>query len=296
MLRVTEVVKYYDEFLALDHVAMQINKGSVYGLVGPNGAGKTTLIKIIAGIYQADQGKILLENVSIYDNKQIKQRLVYISDDLYFYPMYSTKQMARFYGRMYQTFDWERYNKIKDVLSIDEKKAIGQLSKGMKKQVAFWLSICLKPDMLILDEPVDGLDPVMRRQIWSLLMDDVVTRQMTVLISSHNLRELEDVCDYVGIMHQGKIILERDLDDLKMDIHKVQCAFEKPVEKIDLTLLKEEKTGSVYSLIVRGKKEQVVSKLEEYNPYFVDFIPLTLEEIFIYEVGGKGYESKKLFL
>lgn len=205
--------------------------------------------------------------------------------------------MAKFYEELYDTFDTDRFCRIGELLELDVNKKISQLSKGMKKQVAFWLGICTRPDVMILDEPVDGLDPVMRRQIWSLLLQDVAERNMTVIVSSHNLRELEDVCDFVGILHKGKVLVERELDEMKSDIHKVQVALKD--WDADLSLLsplKESRLGTVRTLIVKGSKGEIEEKLNPYEPSVLDFVPLTLEEIFIYEIGGEGYEIKDLIL
>lgn len=300
MIKANDITKSYGDFKALDNVTMHVKKGSVYGLVGPNGAGKTTLIKVLTGIYKPDNGLVTVLDKPIFENNEVKQRVAYISDDLYFYPMYSTKQMAAFYADTYEDFSYERYEKIKKVLKINEKARLSKLSKGMRKQVAFWLAISTKPDVMILDEPVDGLDPVMRRLIWSILMQDVADREMTVLISSHNLRELEDVCDHVGIIHEGKIMIERDLDHMKSDIHKIQIAFENTEKNFSLpdsvTMLKEEFVGRVKTLILKGEKELIREVLMEYKPIFIEFIPLTLEEIFIYELGGMGYEDQRIEL
>ena len=297
MIRTENLTKFYEAFKALDDVNMTVKKGSIYGMVGPNGAGKTTLLKIMAGVYRQNKGELVIDEEPVEDNELLKQRVCFISDELFYFTMATVKSMADFYADMYKAFDWDRFEKIQGLLKIDVKKKISQLSKGMKKQVAFWLAICTRPDVLILDEPVDGLDPVMRRQIWSLLLQDVAERAMTVVVSSHNLRELEDVCDYVGILHEGRLLLERDLDELKSDIHKVQVAFEEePVNLSHLGSLKITRTGSVYTIIIRGDKEKVEELLSPHKPMFTDFIPLTLEEIFIYEIGGEGYEVTNLIL
>lgn len=283
--------------MALDHVDIHVRKGSVYGLVGPNGAGKTTLLKILTGVYRQSAGAVSVMDEVVEDNERLKQKISFIPDDLYYFPLATVKSMAEFYHDMYEVFDMERFNKIRDLLGIAVDKKISQLSKGMKKQVAFWLAICTKPDVMILDEPVDGLDPVMRRQIWSLLLQDVAEREMTVLVSSHNLRELEDVCDYVGILHRGQLLLERDLDEMKTDIHKIQVAFNEGVKELGfLNPLKTMAVGSVQTLIVRGTREEIEGSLVELEPAVLDFIPLTLEEIFIYEIGGQGYEVTNILL
>lgn len=297
MIRTEKLTKCYGDFMALDHVDIHVRKGSVYGLVGPNGAGKTTLLKILTGVYRQSAGAVSVMDEVVEDNERLKQKISFIPDDLYYFPLATVKSMAEFYHDMYEVFDMERFNKIRDLLGIAVDKKISQLSKGMKKQVAFWLAICTKPDVMILDEPVDGLDPVMRRQIWSLLLQDVAEREMTVLVSSHNLRELEDVCDYVGILHRGQLLLERDLDEMKTDIHKIQVAFNEGVKELGfLNPLKTMAVGSVQTLIVRGTREEIEGSLVELEPAVLDFIPLTLEEIFIYEIGGQGYEVTNILL
>lgn len=301
MIEVMGVTKKYGDFVALSNVNLSIKKGSVYGLVGANGSGKTTLIKTIMGVFTQENGEITMEGQKINNNPQVKDRIFYVPDDLFFFSMYSVKRMAKFYAGIYSVFDWDRYHKIKEILRIDENKRINQLSKGMKKQVALWLGICVKPDLMILDEPVDGLDPVMRRQIWSLLMQDVSSREMTVLVSSHNLRELEDICDTVGILHAGQVLLQRELDDLKGDIHKVQIAFAEEKPEFDFAVfpfkvMKSSHVGRVYSFVIRGKEEDIEREFAIYQPMFIDFIPLSLEEIFIYEIGGQGYEIQNILL
>lgn len=297
MITTTELTKFYGDFCALKDVSIHVRKGSIYGLVGPNGAGKTTLLKILTGVYRQNSGDVHILEQAIEDNEGLKQRITFIPDELFYFAMATVKSMADFYADIYDVFDYQRFNKIQKLLGIPVDKKISQLSKGMKKQVAFWLAICTKPDVLILDEPVDGLDPVMRRQIWSLLLQDVAEREMTVMVSSHNLRELEDVCDYVGILHEGRLLLERDLDEMKSDIHKIQVAFKgADADLSDLLPLKEMSIGSVRTLIVRGTRAHIEAQLQIHEPVVLDFIPLTLEEIFIYEIGGEGYEVTNILL
>ncbi len=296
MIKTEALTKRYGTFLALDQVAINVPKGSIYGLVGPNGAGKTTLLKILTGVYRQSSGNVSIMGENVEDNEMLKQRICFIPDELYYFPMATIKSMAAFYRDIYDVFDMERFSKIQKILGIQVDKKISQLSKGMKKQVAFWLAICTKPEVLILDEPVDGLDPVMRRQIWSLLLQDVAERNMTVLVSSHNLRELEDVCDYVGILHGGQLLLERELDEMKSDIHKIQVAFDKEVDVSFLEPLKSSALGSVKTLIVRGSRAEIEDLVVDHRPVLLDFIPLTLEEIFIYEIGGQGYEVSNILL
>ncbi len=296
MIETKNLTKKYGDFKALDNVNMHVPKGSIYGLVGPNGAGKTTLLKILTGVFNATSGESFIDEKKVEDIDDRKQNICFISDDLYYFPTATIKNMADLYKNMYKNFDEDRFMKISKVIDIDVKTKISSLSKGMKKQVAFWLAITTKPDVLILDEPVDGLDPIMRKQIWSIVVQDVAERGMTVLISSHNLRELEDVCDYVGILHKGKLVIERDLNEMKTDTHKLQLSFEKDVDLSGLDLLHSSKIGRVHTVILKGDKNEVISQINQFNPVIVDFIPLSLEEIFIYEIGGKGYEFKDIII
>jgi len=291
MISVRNVTKTFNEIKALDNVDMNVPAGTVYGLVGSNGAGKTTLIRHLAGIYRQDSGNVCIDDLEVYESNSVKVRTGLIPDEVYFYPQSSTLDMANFLSGIYPSFDREYYKELAKAFPINEKQAIGRMSRGMQKQSAFWLTIACRFDVLLLDEPVDGLDPVMRRTVWKLLLNDVAEYGTTVVISSHNLRELEDVCDHVGIMHKGKIVLERSLSDLQSDVYKINIAFENdlPDEIPDLQVLHRTKTGKLYTLIVRGDKEDVTGKLQRFSPTFIDILPLTLEEIFIYEMGGEDY-------
>lgn len=299
MIKVDNLVKTFDGFRALDGVSLHVTKGSVYGLVGPNGAGKTTLIKHLTGIYTSDSGSSAIDGSEVFENTDVKAKTIYIGDDLYFFPSYSIEDTAKFYKDIYPTWSDERFESLKEIFKIDTKRKVRRLSKGMQKQVAFWLGICTRPEVIILDEPVDGLDPVMRRNVWRVIVQDVAEYGTTVLISSHNLRELEDVCDHVGIMHEGKIVLEKSLDDIKGNIHKIQLAFEGGFPegiRGKLQVLHTESTGRVHMVIVKGDSEEIKEKLKHFNPIICDLIPLTLEEIFIYELGGMGYAFENIIL
>ena len=297
MIQVHNLKKKFDDFQALNGVDMHVGKGDIYGLVGPNGAGKSTLIRHLTGVYKADEGEILIDGEPVFENRNIKQRMAYIPDELFYFMQADTMEMKRFYQGIYPAFDEKLFYRMQEFFpNIDVKRSIRRLSKGMQKQVAFWLAICAKPEFMILDEPVDGLDPVMRRQIWSIIMSEVAENQMTVLVSSHNLRELEDVCDHVGIMHQGKIMIERSLSDLQGNVSKIQVACQSGVPKLpeEFEVLHMSNTGRVYTLIVKGNPEDAKRALAETNPLIVDVLPLTLEEIFIYEMGGADYEVKDI--
>ncbi|MCA0972451.1 ABC transporter ATP-binding protein [Halobacillus litoralis] len=299
MIEVRSVTKTFEKETVLDDVSFSVKRGSIYGLLGSNGAGKTTLMRTIAGILKQKSGDVNVLGEPVFENESIKEKLVFLPDSLYFLPQYTVKQMARYYQGVYGTWNEERYQKLKQVFRLEEKKKISQFSKGMQRQVAFWLSLSAMPDVLILDEPFDGLDAVMRQQIRNLLIQDVAEREMTILISSHNLREVEDICDHVGILHKGQVLLERDLDDLKSDIHKVQVAFKQDQDallKRDLDILHEEKRGTVRLLFVRGDEQKVTETIKSYQPVIFDRLPLTLEEIFIYEMGGAGYAIENVLV
>lgn len=300
VIKMENVVKSFDGFHALDDFSMNVPKGAIYGLVGPNGSGKSTAMRHLTGVYRQDSGNVLLEGKPIFENPETKVRIANIPDELYYFVSASTKDMMKFYKGFYPSFDEKRYEALKDVFrTVDEKRPIRRLSKGMQKQSAFWLSICCKPDLLLLDEPVDGLDPVMRRQVWSLLMADVVERETTVLVSSHNLRELEDVCDHVGIVSKGKILVERSLSQLQDTVNKIQIAFPEGVQvdlPADLDILHQSSIGRVQTLIVREETDKVLAKLRALHPILLEAIPLSLEEIFIYELGGEDYAVREIVL
>lgn len=299
MIDVKSLSKSFGDFKALDELNIHIKQGSVYGLLGPNGSGKTTLIKHLVGIYRNESGSIKIDDKNVFDNPEAKAEIVYISDDLFYFSQYSIKEMASFYASMYPTWSWDRFNALKQVFPIDITRRVTKLSKGMQKQVAFWLGISAKPKVMILDEPVDGLDPVMRKKVWNLVLQDVAEYGTTVLVSSHNLRELEDVCDHVGILFKGKMMVEQELDNMKSDIHKIQLAYTNDVPSDifkGFDVLHQSKNGSVLQFIVRGSKDSIISRVKSTNPIIMDILPLSLEEIFIYELGGKGYEIENILI
>ena len=300
MIEARNVVKAFDGFRALDGLTMTVPRGSIYGLVGPNGAGKSTLLRHVTGIYRQDSGSVLLEGNPIYENPAAKARIASIPDELYYFLSASTRDMMRFFKGFYPRFDGVRYEALKDVFTtINEKQPIRRLSKGMQKQAAFWLALCCRPDVLVLDEPVDGLDPVMRRQVWSLVLSDVAEHGTTVLVSSHNLRELEDVCDRVGILSHGKVLVERGLSELQENLVKMQVVFQEkelPQLPADMEVLHVSHVGRIHTLIVRGNATDVTNRLAVYAPILLEALPLTLEEIFIYELGGEDYEVRDIVL
>lgn len=300
MIEIQNLSKVFDDLEAVKNVSLHIKKGSIYGLLGSNGAGKTTILKILAGIYKQDQGQVRINNEPVFENIAIKQKLIFLPDTLFFFSQYTIKQMADYYRSLYPSWSEERFQKLYEVFAIAQNKKIHRLSKGMQRQVAFWLSLSTMPDVLIMDEPIDGLDAVMRQKIKNLLVQDVANRDMTILISSHNLREVEDICDHVGILHHGEIIIEKDLDDLKSDVHKIQVAFkagETPTQLLQqLDVLYQETRGSVLLCIVRGKEDDVTAKVQAFHPVLFDLLPLTLEEIFVYEMGDVGYAIENILV
>ncbi len=300
MIEARDLVKTFEGFRALDGLSMTVPTSSVYGLVGPNGAGKSTLLRHVTGVWRQDSGTITVDGQPIYENPAVKARLANIPDDLYYFLSASTKEMAAFYRGFYPRFDMARYQALREAFpTVNEKQPIRRLSKGMQKQAAFWLSLCCRPDVLVLDEPVDGLDPVMRRQVWSLLLGDVAEYGTTVLVSSHNLRELEDVCDQVGILSRGKLLLERSLSDLQDNLVKMQVVFREralPQLPAELEVLHVSQVGRIHTLIVRGNAAEVTTRLSVFAPILMEALPLTLEEIFIYELGGEDYAVREIIL
>ena len=289
MLEMKNVTKAFGAFKALDDLSLHVPKGCVYGLVGPNGAGKTTAIRHLTGIYRPDSGTVSVDGQEMTGDPNLKERIGYISDDVFYFPAATMEDMHRFYRDMYSKFDEALYEKLKEIFPLPA-GPIRRFSKGMQKQAAFHLTLCIRPDVMILDEPVDGLDPVMRRQVMSLVLSDVAERGTTVLISSHNLRELEDVCDHVGIMNHGRMLLEKSLADMQGGTVKLQIVGEAPQ---GCQVLHESRSGRLNTFILRGSYQQVQEKCQRMNPPYFDVLPLSLEEIFIYELGGVNYEIKE---
>ena len=293
MLELRNITKTFGDFKALNDLSMTVPKGTVYGLVGPNGAGKSTAIRCMVGVYRPDCGNITMDGELIYENPALKTRIGYIPDDIFYFPSATLEEMRRFYKGLYPDFDDTLFERLYEIFDLPRKTPIRRFSKGMQKQVAFHLAICCRPDVLILDEPVDGLDPVMRRQVMSLILSDVAERGTTVLISSHNLRELEDVCDHVGIMDHGKMLLEKSLADMQGNTHKLQMVGTPPE---NLEILHESASGRLHTYIVRGSASEITEAVAAANPVYYDVLPLSLEEIFIYELGGVNYEVKNIIL
>ena len=297
MIEVKELQKSFDGFAALRGLNIHVPKGAVYGLVGPNGAGKSTVIRHLAGIYRQDGGEVLIGGQPVYENPAVKEKIAYIPDDIFYYGTATVRDMKNLCRSMIPTFSDERWEKLREAFPLQEKQGMHRLSKGMQKQAAFWIALSCCPEVILLDEPVDGLDPVMRRQVWSLLLQDVAERGTTVLVSSHNLRELEDVCDHVGIMDKGKMLLERPLAALQENTVKIQLALPDGKELPEgLDILHESRTGRLRQLILRGNAGELTAKLAACGPFFMDVLPLSLEEIFIYELGGEDHAIRNILL
>ena len=293
MIDLQNVTKTFDSFKALDELNMFVPKGAVYGLVGPNGAGKSTAIRCLLGVYRPDSGTIALDGQPVYETPAVKARIGSIPDEIFFFPSATLDDMCRYYRGIYPKFDTDLYQALFEAFALPKNVPLRRFSKGMQKQAAFHLTLCTRPEVLVLDEPVDGLDPVMRRQVWRLILDQVAQEETTVLISSHNLRELEDICDHVGIMDHGKMLLQRSLADMQGAIHKLQIVGNAPA---DLQVLHSSQSGRLNTLIVRGTAEEIAAQTQAAQPTYFDVLPLSLEEIFIYELGGANYEVKNIIL
>ena len=297
MIQCRALEKHFGDFAALCALDLNVPRGAVYGLVGPNGAGKTTLIRHLAGVYRPEKGEVSVCGEAVFENPAVKARIAFIPDEVFFHASDSIIDMARFYASLCPRFSFERYEALRGAFRLDDTRPMRRLSRGMQKQAAFWLALSQCPEGLILDEPVDGLDPVMRRTVWGLILADVAENGTTVLVSSHNLRELEDVCDHVGIMDGGTMLLERTLLELQDNIVKIQLAYaDGGALPEGLEILHESAMGRLRTLILRGKSEELQQRLAATQPLFMDVLPLSLEEIFIYELGGAGHELSDMVL
>lgn len=296
MIKATKLSKYFDGFAALDALDTDIHRGCIYGLVGPNGSGKSTLLRLISGVYRPDGGSITVEDAPIFENPPVKDHIFYLSDDLYFLPKTTVDEMARFYAGLYSGWSWEKYNHLRTLLPIDTGKKINTFSKGMRRQAALLLALSCCTDYLLLDEAFDGLDPVIRLLFKKLMAEEIAQREVTIIITSHNLRELEDLCDQVGLLHRGKILFQRELDDLKFGFCKVQAAYSHPVDwdATGLDILQKQVRGSYVSLLVRGTVEETLATLRGLDPHFAEAVPLTLEEVFIGEMEAVGYDYNNI--
>ena len=299
MIEIRELTKSFDGRKAVDNITTTIHEGQIFGLVGSNGAGKSTLLRMAAGIIRPDSGEILIDDSPVYENEEIKKNFFYISDNCYFPSNYTAKDLVEFYKGYYPGFQIQRYKKMMEHFHLDENRKIHTFSKGMKKQLLVILGVSAGTKYLFCDETFDGLDPVMRQAINSLFASEIMSREFTPVIASHNLRELEEICDHVGLLHKGGVLLSRDLEDMKFHIHKIQCVFtdkkkEQELEK-ELEILKIQRQGSLMLIVARGTKTEILQRIQAKNPLFCEVIPLTLEEIFISETEVAGYEIKNIF-
>lgn len=299
MILCENLTKYFGETTALNSISLGIQKGSIYGLVGSNGAGKSTLLRTISGIYRQDAGVVTLDGAEVWEQPAQKARTILVADEPYFIPQATLDGMRDFYRRFYPRFDSALYGELCRMFGLNPKKKISTFSKGMKRQAAFLLGMAAQPDYLLLDECFDGLDPVKRQLVRRVLADAVAERQMTAVISSHNLRELDEICDTVGILHKGELLYSKDLDDLKGEVQKLQAVFLKPVteEQLQNTLqvMNLERRGKFFTMIVRGDREKILTALDAFQPVAVEAYPLTLEEVFLYEMEVKGYDANVIF-
>lgn len=299
MIEVKNLTKKIGTRMILDNVSLTIERGTIYGIIGVNGAGKTTLIRHMIGSYLPDDGEVFIEGEPVLDNNKIKERMVYIPDEFPTSFGSNIRDIARFYSRMYPSWSEIRYQQLISRFKQNELANFNQFSKGMKKQVSFILALSIMPDYLIMDEPFDGLDPLIRQTIWNILVEDVSERKMTIFISSHHLKELDTMCDSVCLIDQGKVIFEYRMEELKKRIHKIQVAFHsemmKEKAKSDLLLLNEITTGRIQTWIVEGNLDEIMEKIENNNPLILESLPLDLEEIFRYALGGDRRVLEEVF-
>lgn len=293
MITINQLVKRFGKVTALNGLSFTIGEGSIFGLIGSNGAGKSTLLRTLAGIYRPDGGSAEIDGESTFENRRAKARLCFVPDFPYFFRQSTLKDMAKLYAGVYPNWDRETFENLCALFPLDRKARIIHMSKGMQRQAALILALSTRPDYLLLDEVFDGLDPVIRQLLKRLLAQEVGEHNTTVVIASHNLRELEDLCDHIGLLHQGGILLEQDLDNLRLGIHRIQIVFrpalpEDALSGLDIVHL--EQRGSLYNLVVRGEREAILEHLSRLNPAFVETLPLTLEEVFISEMEVAGYD------
>lgn len=297
MIRIENLSKKYDKVNVLDNLNCTIKDGSIYGLVGSNGAGKSTLLRLINGIFIPDTGTILIDEQEVFENETLKQELVFVPDDLFFYPSYTLLDTAKYYQAMYKKFDMEYLKKLASTLKLDLNRKISTFSKGMKRQCALICALATHAKYMFFDETFDGLDPVIRNTMKKIIAKQMDTDNTTIVMTSHNLRELEDICDNLGLLHKGGILFESDIDTIKTNMHKVQISLKNDFSKDsfkDLEVLSYKKLGSVATLIINDKTGEAKKKLEKLDPIILDFLPLTLEEVFIYEMEALGYEFNQI--
>ncbi len=296
MIKIDSVTKNFDTVRSLDNISLIIENGSIFGLIGSNGSGKSTLLRIMCGVYKQDNGDVMYDGISVYEHTEVKRNIVYLSDDQYFLQLSTTADMKKLYKSIYPTFSDEKYSKYLNLFGLDERRKISTFSKGMQKQVSILLGLSCQSEYLLCDETLDGLDPVMRQMVRRIIAGEVAERGMCVVFASHNLKEIEDICDRVALIHKGELLFEAGIDDIKLGLHKIQISFDREranavksdLEKLNIISI--EKRGSLYTIVARGNESEISEYLTKLNPVFVEFIPLTLEEIFIAEMEERGYE------
>ena len=300
MIEVKNINKNFDAIKAVDNITATIEEGHVFGLIGTNGAGKSTFMRILCGVLKPDSGEVLIDGEEVYDNPAVKAKIFYISDDQYFFKTGTPKDMLKFYETYYVGFDSDKFKTLMQAFNLDINRKINTFSKGMKKQLSVICGVCAGTKYLLCDETFDGLDPVMRQAVKSIFVKEIEERGLTPIIASHNLRELEDICEYVGLLHRGGILLAKDMEDMKINIHKMQIVIKDentlPKIKEHFEVVKVENRGALYTITIRGKREEVDQFMLEINPIFYELLPLSLEEIFISETEVKGYDIKSLIL
>lgn len=292
MIEVKALTKRFGDFTALDNVTCNIPEGCIYGMVGSNGAGKSTLLRLISGVYRPDAGAVFIDGQPVYENKAVKARIAFVPDDLFFLGGADMRRMAQLYAAAYPAFDKARFETLTAAFKLDPKKPLSAFSKGMKRQAAIILSLSSRPKYIFFDETFDGLDPIMRTLVKKLIVEDVLDRHATAIITSHSLRELEDTCDQLALLHKGGLVLESDVQNLKTSLFKIQIAFNHEYDRDlfeELDILHYTRHGSVASFIVRGDREQTVATLQAKLPVLLDVLPLSLEEVFTYEMEALGY-------
>lgn len=297
MIKFQNVTKRFDNFIALDNIDLEIDKGSAYGLLGSNGAGKSTILRLISGVYSADGGSVEIDGEKVFDNAHVKEKVFFVNDETVQFGDFTLEGLSHYSKMFYPNYDDDKFEELWEILKLPRRKKLANFSKGMKRQAIVICALASQPDYLLLDEAFDGLDPTMRIIVKRMIVDSMVDNQMTVVISSHNLKEIDEFCDTVGLLHKGKIIFNRDLDSVKGNVHKVQTAFEKDYKKedfADLEVLQFDKKGSIVYLIVKGSEEEIKAKLNTKQPKILDIVPLSLEEVFIYEMEGLGYEYSSI--
>lgn len=296
MIEINNVNKYFHGKKALDNIVATIQERSIFGMVGTNGAGKSTLLRILSGVLEADSGQVLIDGESVYENPSAKAKLCFLSDTAYFFPNATAKTMAEYYGVVYPGFDFERFYQLLDKFHLERRRKISAFSKGMKKQISILLGICTGTKYLFCDETFDGLDPVVRQAVKRIFAEEIQNRKFTPVIASHNLRELDDICDHIGLLHKGGILLSKEIEDMKFHIHKIQCVFQDPVKEAavqkELDIVRWEKRGSLLTVIARGTRQEIYMCIEDKKPIFSEILPLSLEEIFISEMEVAGYGIK----